>query len=212
MSWPLLRMTSGATYSGVPQNVQVFLPTWNKEHCKHVTRARTENEVVRSRKCFLQESHDLQTGHDSLILLPTISQWMTFLFSQFNRRTIYGTERKYFSNNHLKGEKKKLKHFAIHKSKMGGNSLAAFWRNRNRPTWRSRICLAGGSLALDHDRWCRGCGGSRRPPPHSWCRTWSSNRRSFRGLWGWSRVPLQGKIPSACRDTFCLWRFWTIWR
>ncbi len=26
-SWPLFMMTSGATYSGVPQNVQVFLPS-----------------------------------------------------------------------------------------------------------------------------------------------------------------------------------------
>lgn len=25
-SWPLFMMTSGATYSGVPQNVQVFFP------------------------------------------------------------------------------------------------------------------------------------------------------------------------------------------
>ena len=26
LSWPLLRMISGATYSGVPQNVQVLVP------------------------------------------------------------------------------------------------------------------------------------------------------------------------------------------
>ncbi len=41
MSWPLFRMISGATYSGVPQKVQVFFPnpiflakpksTWGKE-------------------------------------------------------------------------------------------------------------------------------------------------------------------------------------
>ena len=31
MSWPLFSITSGATYSGVPQNVQVFRPTWKKK-------------------------------------------------------------------------------------------------------------------------------------------------------------------------------------
>ena len=66
-SWPLLRMISGATYSGVPQNVHVLLPTAIRFEKPKSTTCDAKDGFVFEFGAKIREGREMKTAREAEI-------------------------------------------------------------------------------------------------------------------------------------------------
>ena len=90
LSWPLLRIISGATYSGVPQNVHVLLPSFITFENPKSTWKFSDKNITRLYRCackmflqslhtsyriYLNELHNINDGISRDILVSYLPFW-----------------------------------------------------------------------------------------------------------------------------------------